>query len=176
MRCFAPTRWLGSWRTFLPDPGGPGRPGVSSAVPARSWAADRCLPPKIAVDAKISHPFDKPVGECRWNAEECSRTRLTAICELPRCCPPPVDMCDQLFYLTAGAILEARLFGINIGAMVAQSFAQGHLWFEPFGALCGFLCPVAANGRRLMNELPRVGNSIPGWATHETRLPELVTS
>ncbi|MGR3721723.1 DUF6946 family protein [Abyssibius alkaniclasticus] len=89
----------------------------------------------IAVEAKVNEPFGPTVGEWLHNASDGKTARIDFICKLLGLnSPPPEGLRYQLFHRTAAAVLEAQRFKTDRAAMIVQSFAQDHRWFEDFMA------------------------------------------
>ena len=91
----------------------------------------------IAVEGKVSEPFDKPVDKRFAEPTPGESTRLAFLLDLLE-----LDRNDvggvgyQLLHRTASSILEARRFGAHNAVMLVHSFSQklGH-----FGDYAGFV-------------------------------------
>ncbi len=121
----------------------------------------------VAVEAKVGEPFGPTVGEWLRNASDGKRARLSALCNILGCSPPPDDLYYQLFHRTAAAIIEARRFGTEAAAMIVQSFSREHRWYDDFAAYCAFL---GTDPQRNSPSTITVAGGMPlilGWATGE---------
>ncbi|MEO8244117.1 MAG: hypothetical protein ABI832_17575 [bacterium] len=119
----------------------------------------------VAVEAKVDEPFGPTVRE--WLAAESvgKPIRLTAICAMLGCAPPPSDLRYQLFHRTAAAVIEAARFKTDRAAMVVQSFSQSLKWFDEFAAFARHLGVEVAPGQRADLTLPNGTVLTLAWVT-----------
>ena len=109
----------------------PGRGGAAQCdVFALAHAEGRDM--AVAVEAKVSEPFDKTLAD--WNADHSSNKalRLTSICDWLGIDAPSPDLRYQLISRTAAAIAEARRFRRPVAVMIVQSFSPTRAWFPDF--------------------------------------------
>lgn len=123
----------------------------------------------LAVEAKVSEPFDRNIEAWLADGSPGKQVRLAAICELLVCLTPPGHLRYQLFHRTAAAIIEAKRMHAGRAAMIVQSFSQDHRWFDDFAAFCAFLGTDARRSAPLSLQLPDGRDLILGWATGDAR-------
>lgn len=120
----------------------------------------------LAVEAKVNEPFGPTIGEWLIDASTGKRERLDSICSLLGLTDPPPDHIRyQLLHRTAAAIVEAHRFKTDRAAMIVQSFASDHAWYNDFASFCAALNVTDGRNTGLHLELP---NNLPltiGWAT-----------
>ena len=119
----------------------------------------------IAVEAKVNEPFGPTVGEWLVDASDGKKERLSAICSLLGCAPPPSHLRYQLFHRTAAAVIEATRFKTDRAAMVVQSFSQTDKWFDEFAAFAGHLGVEVTRGHGSHLTLPSGIGLTLAWVT-----------
>ena len=87
----------------------------------------------VAVEGKVSEPFDKTVGEWRADASPGRDTRLAYLRDVLGLKDPiPDSVRYQLLHRTASAVIEAERFCAKAAAMIVHSFSADDLWFDDF--------------------------------------------
>lgn len=127
-------------RVALPGGGHPSQCDIFAlvATPRGSCA--------LAVEAKVAEPFGPTIGDWLAGAASGKLARLTAICALLGCAPPPGHLRYQLFHRAAAAVIEAGRFGTAMAALVVQSFSPERLWQSDFVAFAAHLGQDASAG------------------------------
>jgi len=133
----------------------------------------------MAVEAKVNEPFGPTLAE--WLSPETpgKLTRLSAICSLLGLPDPQESPLDpllryQLFHRTAAAIVEAHRFHRPVAAMIVQSFAPDHRWYEDFSAFCALMGVNPVPGQSAECELPCGTRLILGWASSPVNPPKVL--
>lgn len=89
----------------------------------------------IAVEGKVSEPFDMPLADWLIDASPGKLARLNFLCqELGVRVPVPGHIRYQLLHRTASAILEARRFCASHAVLLIHSFSQTDEWFADYKA------------------------------------------
>ena len=102
----------------------------------------------IAVEGKVSEPFDKPVDQRFAKPTPGEATRLAFLLELLE-----LDRNDvggigyQLLHRTASAILEAQRFNARHAVMLVHSFSQEMKHFDNYAAFVGLFGQTAEANR-----------------------------
>lgn len=150
----------------VPLPGGNTDSQCDVFVLARADGRDIAM----AVEAKVNEPFGPTLAE--WLSPETpgKLTRLSTICALlglpdPQESPLNPLLRYQLFHRTAAAIVEAHRFYRPVAAMIVQSFAPDHRWYEDFASFCTLMGVNPVPGSSAESELPCGTRLILGWAT-----------
>ena len=92
----------------------------------------------IAIEGKVSEPFDKPVDERFVKPTPGESTRLAFLLELLELDRDDVgNIGYQLLHRTASAILEARRFGARHAVMLVHSFSQELQHFDDYTGFVG---------------------------------------
>jgi hypothetical protein len=87
----------------------------------------------IAVEGKVSEPFDMPLEEWLAGASRGKLERLNYLCEvLGMTTPVPGHVRYQLLHRTASAIIEARRFCATHAVLLIHSFSQTNEWFDDY--------------------------------------------
>ncbi|RLA41018.1 MAG: hypothetical protein DRR06_16620 [Gammaproteobacteria bacterium] len=87
----------------------------------------------IAVEGKVSEPFDQPVGERFSNPTPGQTERLTYLCDLLQLQRDSVDNIGyQLLHRSASALIEAERFGATYAIMLVHSFSESLEHFDDF--------------------------------------------
>ncbi len=123
----------------------------------------------LSVEAKVNEPFDRTLRDWMGAGTTGKRERLESICALLGCADPPGHLRYQLFHRTAAAVIEAARFKTDAAAMIVQSFAQDHRWFDDFAMFCDFLGLKAERGKPLDYTLPGGHPLTLGWATGDSK-------
>jgi len=99
----------------------------------------------IAVEGKVSEPFDSPVNKRFADPTPGQSTRLDFLLELLELGRDDVGGIGyQLLHRTASAILEARRFGARHAIMLVHSFSQELAHFDDYAAFVGLYGKTAA--------------------------------
>ncbi len=94
----------------------------------------------IAVEGKVSEPFDKPVFEWKADMGRGKLPRLHYLCNLLGLDETQVDQIYyQLIHRTASAIIEANKFKANNALMLVHSFGHGDKQKSNHTEYCRFL-------------------------------------
>lgn len=126
------------------------------------------LPMVLMVEGKVEEPFDKPLGEWLARPSDGRRERLSFISQtigLQQPIPPAIRY--QLLHRTASAVITARRFGANKGAMVVHSFSQFKSWLADFKAFVGLWNAQVDHDQMIRVVLPDGFELFLGWATGE---------
>lgn len=92
----------------------------------------------IAVEGKVSEPFDKPVDKRFANPTPGESTRLAFLLDLLELDRDDVGGIGyQLLHRTASAILEAKRFGAQHAVMLVHSFSQELKHFDDYAGFVG---------------------------------------
>ncbi len=92
----------------------------------------------IAIEGKVSEPFDKPVDKRFANPTPGESTRRECLLELLELNRNEVgEIGYQLLHRTASAILEARRFGARHAVMLVHSFSQELQHFDDYTGFVG---------------------------------------
>lgn len=126
----------------------------------------------LAVEAKVSEPFDRTIDAWFADGSPGKQRRLAAICDLLGCPTPPGHLRYQLFHRTAAAIVEAARMHAGAAAMIVQSFSPHHRWFEDFAAFCTFLGVEPMRSAPMTRPLPDGRDLILGWAIGDSAFLE----
>ena len=103
----------------------------------------------IAVEGKVSEPFDSPVDQRFAKPTPGQSTRLAFLLELLELDRNDVgEIGYQLLHRTASAILEAERFGARHAVMLVHSFSQEMAHFDDYTNFVG-LYGQAAEANRL---------------------------
>jgi len=87
----------------------------------------------IAVEGKVSEPFDKPIGQRFANPTPGETERLTYLCDLLQLNRDNLDHIGyQLLHRTASALIEANRFGASKAIMLVHSFSKTLEHFDDF--------------------------------------------
>ena len=102
----------------------------------------------IAVEGKVSEPFDKPVDLRFAKPTPGEATRLAFLLELLELDRNDVgEIGYQLLHRTASAILEARRFGARHAIMLVHSFSQELDHFDDYAGFVGLYGQTAEPNR-----------------------------
>ncbi len=102
----------------------------------------------IAVEGKVSEPFDKPVDKRFANPTPGESTRLAFLLDLLELDRDDVGGIGyQLLHRTASAILEARRFGARHAIMLVHSFSQEMKHFDDYAGFVGLYGQTAKTNR-----------------------------
>jgi uncharacterized protein DUF6946 len=87
----------------------------------------------IAVEGKVSEPFDKKVSEWFQNPSKGKRKRLEYLCgQLGLDMDQVYDIRYQLLHRTASAVIEAERFNATSALMLVHSFSKTMEWFQDY--------------------------------------------
>ncbi|GAG28221.1 unnamed protein product, partial [marine sediment metagenome] len=87
----------------------------------------------IAVEGKVSEPFDKYVYEWKLRSGKGKARRLKFLCDKLQLETNKVDHIRyQLLHRTASAIMGAEEFKAENALMLVHSFSQSDEWFEDY--------------------------------------------
>ena len=99
----------------------------------------------IAVEGKVSEPFDKPISEWKSEYGRGKQTRLRYLCGLLRLDMKGIDhIYYQLLHRTASAVIEAERFKAENALMLVHSFSKENKWFNEY---CQFLALFGVEGK-----------------------------
>jgi len=102
----------------------------------------------IAVEGKVSEPFDKPVDKRFAAPTPGETTRLAFLLDLLELERGDVgEVGYQLLHRTASAILEARRFGARHAVMLVHSFSQELKHFDDYAGFVGLYGQTAEANR-----------------------------
>lgn len=122
-------------------------------------------PMAMAVEAKVSEPFDKAVGQWLSDGSANKNLRLSKICDLlGKPGNAPEHLYYQLFHRTASAVIEARRYGFQQAAMIVQSFSSDHKWLDAFCEFSSWLGASAGLNQAGTVRLPDGLSLTLGWA------------
>ena len=111
----------------------------------------------IAVEGKVSEPFDKPVDERFADPSPGESTRLQFLLELLELEREDVGSIGyQLLHRTASAMLEAQRFGARHAIMLVHSFSQELEHFDNYSEFVDLFGQTAETNRLL--QVRRFGN------------------
>ncbi|MGO4330131.1 DUF6946 family protein [Cupriavidus sp. M-11] len=88
----------------------------------------------IAVEGKVSEPFDRTVAEWLEAASPGKHLRLDFLAHTLGLRAVPSSIRYQLLHRTASAILEAERFNADHAVMLVHSFSPTNAWFEDYRA------------------------------------------
>lgn len=119
------------------------------------------------IEAKRDEPFGPTLGEWLKDASAGKTTRLAGICELLGLNPDTLDggLRYQLFHRAASAVLTAKQFHTQRGAVVVQSFSPEHRWFEDYCAFARLLGVSPERDKAATAQLPNGIELVVGWAS-----------
>jgi hypothetical protein len=130
----------------------------------------------VAVEAKVNEPFGQTIGDWNPDSTQGRRIRMDAICALLGPTQhPPAALRYQLFHRAAAAVIEAQRFKTDDAAMIVQSFAQDHRWYDDFAAFAAYLGLNPEAGTALRHPLPDGRALTLGWAKGEARFLRAIT-
>lgn len=111
-------------------------PGGSTKSQNDVWALGKCGEQlvSIAVEGKVSEPFDRTVAEWLEPETPGKHIRLQFLTKTLGLREVPSSIRYQLLHRTASAILEAERFNATHALMLVHSFSQTHEWFEDYRA------------------------------------------
>jgi hypothetical protein len=119
----------------------------------------------IAVEAKVSEPFDQTVDEWRADPTRGKTQRLDFLKDKLRIPDKPIGHIRyQLLHRLSSALLEAERFGATYAILIIHSFSQLDEWFDDFAAFLSLYGQKAAVGQLVelgFGAGPRV---FAGWA------------
>lgn len=119
----------------------------------------------IAVEAKVSEPFDRTVDE--WFAEPTpgKAERLAFLKSKLRIDDKPIGHIRyQLLHRLASALLEAERFNAKYAVLVIHSFSQSDEWFGDFAAFVSLYDQAAAVGQLVQLKSRGSPKVFAGWA------------
>jgi hypothetical protein len=124
----------------------------------------------IAVEAKVSEPFDLTVDEWLADPSRGKTERLEFLKDKLRLASLPIGHIRyQLLHRLSSAILEAERFGAKYAILVIHSFSQLDEWFEDFAAFLLLYGQEAEVGKLARLDLGTVTNVFAGWARGDPR-------
>lgn len=126
------------------------------------------LPMVLMVEGKVEEPFDKPLGEWLARPSDGRQERLAFITKtigLQQPIPPAIRY--QLLHRTASAVITARRFGANKGAMVVHSFSRFKSWLADFKAFAALWNAQIDHDQMTRLVLPDGFELFLGWSTGE---------
>ena len=124
----------------------------------------------IAVEAKVSEPFDLSVDEWLADPTRGKTERLEFLKHLLRLASVPIGHIRyQLLHRLSSAILEAERFGAKYAILVVQSFSQLDEWFQDFAAFLLLYGQEAQVGELARLDLGTATNVFAGWARGDPR-------
>lgn len=92
----------------------------------------------IAVEGKVSEPFDSPIDKRFAEPTSGQSTRLDFLLNLLQLSRDDVGAIGyQLLHRTASAVLEAQRFGARHAVMLVHSFSQEMMHFDDYSAFVG---------------------------------------
>ncbi|MDD4860015.1 MAG: hypothetical protein PHR56_07415 [Dehalococcoidales bacterium] len=87
----------------------------------------------IAIEGKVSEPFDTCIAEWKLEASKGKKTRLQFLCHKLQLYKNKIDHVRyQLLHRTASAIIEAEKFNAQNALMLVHSFSQSDEWFDDY--------------------------------------------
>ena len=102
----------------------------------------------IAIEGKVSEPFDLPVDKRFANPTPGQTTRLAFLLDLLELDRNDVGAIGyQLLHRTASAVLEAQRFGSQHAVMLVHSFSQEMMHFHDYAAFVGLFGQTAEANR-----------------------------
>lgn len=109
----------------------------------------------IAVEGKVSEPFDRTVAEWLESGTPGKTVRLQFLKDTLGLQEVPDSIRYQLLHRTASAIREAERFHASHAVMVVHSFSPTQAWFEDYQAFVALFVSVSsAPSRRYERKLP----------------------
>ena len=119
----------------------------------------------VAVEAKVSEPFDKAVDDWFANPTPGKQERLEFLRSKLHLVDKEIGHIRyQLLHRLVSALLEAERFGAMYAVLVIHSFSQSDEWFDDFAAFIALYDQVSAVDRLVdlnLGDGPRV---FAGWA------------
>jgi hypothetical protein len=119
----------------------------------------------IAVEAKVSEPFDLTVDEWIADPSRGKRERLEFLKTKLQIGDKPIGHIRyQLLHRLSSALLEAERFGARYAVLVIHSFSQSDEWFDEFGEFVWLYGESAAVGQLATLVAGTTIKVLAGWA------------
>ena len=119
----------------------------------------------IAVEAKVSEPFDLTVNEWIADPTRGKMERLEFLKDTLGIGDKPIGHIRyQLLHRLSAALLEAKRFSAKYAILVIHSFSQTDEWFDDFAAFLSLYGLVASVGQLAELDLGNATNVFAGWA------------
>jgi len=124
----------------------------------------------IAVEAKVSEPFDLTVDEWIADPTRGKTERLGFLKEKLRIADKPIGKIRyQLMHRLSSALLEAERFSAKYAILVVHSFSQLDEWFDDFAAFLSLYGQEAKVGELAPLDLKTPTKVFAGWARGDAR-------
>jgi hypothetical protein len=124
----------------------------------------------IAVEAKVSEPFDQTVDEWSVDPSRGKAERLEFLKDKLQIVGKPIGHIRyQLLHRLSSALLEAERFGATYAILVIHSFSQADEWFDDFAAFVSLYGQEAVVGQLVELELGPGPRAFAGWARGDAK-------